>query len=188
MTSSDYVAWNQAVRESSRGSPNCIPEYLDALCKVAGGIFRLLAVCDDTPTHSCIALYIRGNGRDRYVSGRNLLYYNGPLVRELPNATPVTHSVCATSIESNESYGTNAFLRWHVVQELSDDGYTTNGPTDARQPDVARFKSQLGGELVLSIALSRPASVWDHLQQAGQLIKQGSRSHLKRTIRWHDNK
>lgn len=98
----------------------------------------------------------------------------------------VTHSVCAASIESNESHGINAFLRWHVFKELSNDGYVANDLTDAHEPDVARFKSQLGGGLVMSIELSRPASVRDHLHQAGQLIKLRSKDLIKRLIRRHD--
>jgi len=336
---SDYAAWNDAVRESPGGSVYCTPDYLDALCNVTGGQFRLLAVCDDTRIHGGIALYIRGTGKNQYVTGRYLLYYNGPFLRQLQNANSaaqeshsrrvmecleaalrdseyariqikarpsvcdyrvflaqgwrarpfysyevdlsdidrcfsrmhrnirrqirqaeksgvtvqrsqdidafydlhtktserkqfptylsrdgmseyfrilnaaglirlylgsqrdsvagtgllvllgrhaVTHSVCAASIESKESHGINAFLRWHVFQELSDEGYLANDLTDAHEPDVARFKSQLGGELVMSIELRRPASVRDHLQEARQLINQQSKHHIKRLIGWHD--
>lgn len=111
LPSSDNAAWNQAVRESSGGSTYCTPDYLSTLCNVAGGQFRLLAVCDDTRIHGGIALYVRGTGTDQYVSGRYLLYYNGPFVRELPNANSA----------SQESHSRRVMECLEVA--LSDAGY-----------------------------------------------------------------
>ena len=103
-----------------------------------------------------IRLYLAGNSnRDPYA---------GVLV--LACNHPVTHTVCAASHDGNLPPGTNAWLRWNVFLDLSNEGYTGNDLTDAHEPSVARFKRQLGARLVLSHQLNRPATVRDHTHAA----------------------
>lgn len=78
---------------------------------------------------------------------------------------PVTHTVCAASDGEFLKLGASAFLRWAVFEDLANDGYRANDLTDAELNPVTRFKSQLGGDLALSLEVSRP----DHAAfRAGQ--------------------
>lgn len=90
----DYENWDVAVSDSVGGSPYSLSTYLGALCKAAGGEFRLLAVRNETRIVGGIGLYVRPSGGRKSVRGRYLLYYNGPFVRHLPGAN-------ASSAEEN---------------------------------------------------------------------------------------
>jgi len=83
----EYSSWDEAVADSIGGSPYSTSGYLRALCNVAGGEYRLMAVCEDARIVGGIGLYVRQMQRREYVRGRYLLYYNGPFVRRLPNAS-----------------------------------------------------------------------------------------------------
>lgn len=72
---------------------------------------------------------------------------------------PVTHTVCAAADGEFLKLGASAFLRWAVFEDLAAAGYQANDLTDAELNPVTRFKSQLGGDLVLSLQVSRP----DHM-------------------------
>lgn len=69
---------------------------------------------------------------------------------------PVTHSVAAATDADFLKLGVSAFLRWSVFEDLAGAGYHANDLTDAALNQVTRFKSQLGGELVLCLQVSRP--------------------------------
>jgi len=104
LSRNDHAAWDQAVADSIGGSPYSCSAYLTALSNATGGEYRLLAVCDESRILGGIGLYIRAHGRREYVRGRYLLYYNGPFVRRISEASPIameetTHRVL-TCIES----------------------------------------------------------------------------------------
>lgn len=70
-----------------------------------------------------------------------------------------THTVCAAADGELLSTGANPFLRWSVFEHLAASGYTDNDLTDASLGPVARFKGQLGGDLVMSLVARRPRSL-----------------------------
>jgi len=72
---------------------------------------------------------------------------------------PVTHTVTAAADQELQSTGANPFLRWSVFERLAAEGYAANDLTDAMNPQVARFKAQLGGELELFLAARHPGSL-----------------------------
>ncbi len=72
---------------------------------------------------------------------------------------PVTHTVCAAADAKFLSLGASAFLRWRVFETLSAEGYQANDLTDAELNPVTHFKSQLGGDLVLNLTVSRPTGL-----------------------------
>ena len=71
---------------------------------------------------------------------------------------PVTHTVSAAADAGRQNSGSNPFLRWSVFEHLATQGYCANDLTDASLGPVARFKSQLGGDLALSFVTKRPES------------------------------
>lgn len=80
---------------------------------------------------------------------------------------PVCHTVCAGATSEHLNSGASVFLRWKVMEALMAEGYQGNDLTDAALNKVTRFKSQLGGELRLSLAVTRPSSLrWRALRQA----------------------
>ena len=72
---------------------------------------------------------------------------------------PVTHTVSAAADAAWQKSGANAFLRWSVFEYLAGKGFVANDLTDATPGPVARFKSQLGGDLALSFVATRPNSL-----------------------------
>ena len=73
----EYSAWSELVDNSPDGSVYSLPEYLEVLCSVAGGSFRILAAERDGKLVGGIALYERESRFGSHVSTRRLLYYNG---------------------------------------------------------------------------------------------------------------
>ncbi len=71
---------------------------------------------------------------------------------------PVSHTVCAGATAEHLTSGASVFLRWKALEALMEDGYQGNDLTDAALGNVTRFKSQLGGDLRLSLVVTRPPS------------------------------
>jgi len=69
---------------------------------------------------------------------------------------PVSHSVCAGADPEFMNHGTTPYLRWKAFEDLSKSGFAANDLTDAELNPVTRFKSQLGGDLVMNMVVSRP--------------------------------
>jgi hypothetical protein len=80
----------------------------------------------------------------------------------------VTHTVSAAADASRQNTGCNPFLRWSVFEHLAAKGYASNDLTDATLGTVSRFKSQLGGDLVVSLVTSRSPSASYLAQRAVQ--------------------
>lgn len=78
---------------------------------------------------------------------------------------PITHTVSAGAAEEHLTSGVSVFLRWKALEALAADGYAGNDLTDAALNDVTRFKSQLGGDLRLSMILTRQPTVRWRLQE-----------------------
>ena len=79
----------------------------------------------------------------------------------------IAHTVAAGTAAEHLRTGASVLLRWKVFEDLMNDGYTGNDLTDAALGDVTRFKSRLGGDLRLSLVLTRPPSTrWRARQQA----------------------
>ncbi len=78
---------------------------------------------------------------------------------------PVSHTVCAGATAEHLTSGASVFLRWKALEALMADGYAGNDLTDAALGKVARFKSQLGGDLRLSLVVTRPPSTRWRLHQ-----------------------
>jgi len=68
------------------------PEYLDALCRTAGGSFRILAVLKGDEIHGGVGLYERATLGARFLSGRLLLYYNGLVLQHYSSKYPSENS------------------------------------------------------------------------------------------------
>ena len=85
---SAYDAWGEFLQSSPDGSIYSSPEYLDALCRGAGGRFRLVAVRRSDEIVGGLGIYERDARSGTYVAPRLLLYYNGPVVIRSRSAYP----------------------------------------------------------------------------------------------------
>jgi hypothetical protein len=80
--------WARLARESPDGGVYALPEYLDVLCRFAGGRFRVLAVRQGGELAGGVALYERDSRYGAYVAPRRLLHYNGLVLRRYPTRYP----------------------------------------------------------------------------------------------------
>ena len=78
----------------------------------------------------------------------------------------VAHTLAAASSRSHQKSGCNAFLRWAVCEWLAERGFKAVDLTDAHNPQVARFKSQLGADVRLGLQLELPqASILEFVEK-----------------------
>ncbi len=77
----EYETWNRFVAESPAGSPYANTDYLDVLCSVGGGRFRVLVAEQGGEIAGGIALYERGSRWGVILEPRLLLQYNGFVLR-----------------------------------------------------------------------------------------------------------
>ncbi|MDN5864197.1 MAG: GNAT family N-acetyltransferase [Gammaproteobacteria bacterium] len=96
---------------------------------------------------------------------------------------PVTHTVCCATDAASLATGASAFLRWSVCEHLSDAGYKANDLTDAELSPVTRFKSQLGGKLVLNLEVMRPDRMAFRADRAARQLSVRARRRILRTLR-----
>ncbi len=78
---SAYDTWRRLVSDSEQGSAYSSPEYLEALCRAAGGRFRIVGAFRGTEIAGGVALYERQSRAGSFVAPRPLLYYNGLILR-----------------------------------------------------------------------------------------------------------
>jgi hypothetical protein len=71
----------------------------------------------------------------------------------LLGAHEVSHTASAASDPEFNKLGASAFLRWKAFEALAALGYGGNDLTDATLNPVTHFKSQLGGDLELTLVL-----------------------------------
>lgn len=88
LTSSEYGDWDRLVSDAPEGGPYHATDYLDALCRSAGGDFRLLGVHDGETLVGGTPLYERQARTGTYVEPRLLLYYNGVVLRNYDTRYP----------------------------------------------------------------------------------------------------
>ncbi len=88
LSEEQFPEWNNLVVTSPAGSVYSRTEYLDALCGVTGGNFKVLAACKGEEMLGGIALYEHKRGIIDEVTNRLLLYYNGIVLQDHPTKYP----------------------------------------------------------------------------------------------------
>lgn len=88
LASDEYAAWDRLMATAPEGSPYHASTYLEALCRSAGGSFRLLGVWDGQELVGGVPLYEREGLAGTYVQPRLLLYYNGVVLRDYDTRYP----------------------------------------------------------------------------------------------------
>jgi hypothetical protein len=92
-----------------------------------------------------------------------------------------SHTVCAGADEDYLKLGASAFLRWNAFLALHRDGYRANDLTDASLNPVTRFKSQLGGDLVPTLSISRTDSWLFRVLGTARQVRSGLLERLRRS-------
>jgi hypothetical protein len=95
---------------------------------------------------------------------------------------PVSHSVCAAADAEYLKVGSTPFLRFKVLQDLSALGYTANDLTDAALNPVTKFKSQLGGNLDLTLVIAKTDSFTFRVGETAQRIADLGKAAVRRVI------
>jgi hypothetical protein len=72
---------------------------------------------------------------------------------------PVCHVGAAATDEEFQRSGVSAYLRWKSFEAMSALGYVAADLTDAALNSVTHFKSQLGGELEMTLSIDAPRSL-----------------------------
>lgn len=121
----EYPAWDQFVTKSNSGSVYSRPAYLETLCEVAGGKYRILAVFKGEKMVGGMGLYEVSSRLGRYLSNRMLLYYNGLILDhgDLKSPASQTSQTIATTglIEeflAGQKYARLAVRNRHSVNDL----------------------------------------------------------------------
>ena len=83
-----YGDWDRLVNASPEGSPYHTTDYLDVLCRCAGGAFEILGVYDGQELVGGIPLYERASSTGTFVEPRLLLYYNGLVLKDYQTKYP----------------------------------------------------------------------------------------------------
>lgn len=111
LNQSEYELWNNFVAKSSYGSIYSTSEYLDILCGVTDGNFKILTAKQGDEIIGGVGLYERNSSQGVYVSSRLLLYYNGIVLRDYdtkyPSQSASRHINTMTALEealSTEDY------------------------------------------------------------------------------------
>jgi hypothetical protein len=85
---SELDQWDHLVASSLDGSVYSTPAYLDVLCGVAGGSFRVVGVWLGDQLSGGIALYVSPHWYGAYAGPRLLLYYHSPVLRHYDSTYP----------------------------------------------------------------------------------------------------
>ncbi len=93
----------------------------------------------------------------------------------LADGHPVTHTVSAASDDDHSRTGASPFLRWKVCEELGREGYAFNDLTGAAPGPVTRFKTQLGGDLEVSMEVVWTSARFRVRQVPAALNRRGRR-------------
>ncbi|GAA0717956.1 GNAT family N-acetyltransferase [Dokdonella soli] len=96
---------------------------------------------------------------------------------------PVTHTLSAGADAEFLNLGASAFLRWKVFEDLARRGYKANDMTDAALNPVTHFKSQLGGDLMMCLEISRPDHPVLRLGERAISIPRRAKRRLLRMLR-----
>jgi len=83
LTEQDFDAWDDWVaRQQRSGSIYSTAQYLDILCRSAGGSFSVVAVRDNASFAAGLGIYRRQIFGHEMIAQRMLLAYNGPVLRD----------------------------------------------------------------------------------------------------------
>jgi len=96
----EYDEWNDLVSRSPDGSIFSLPQYLEILCRAAGGRFSLLGVRWGGELAGGVALYESDSRYGPHVSPRHLLSYNGIVLRRYETKYPSQQSARHVKIMS----------------------------------------------------------------------------------------
>jgi len=83
-----FPEWNRFVTSSPSGSIYSRTDYLDTLCSVTGGQFKVLAAYKGEQMVGGIALYEQKRTILTEITNRLLLYYNGIVLQDNPTKYP----------------------------------------------------------------------------------------------------
>lgn len=124
LTEEMYGSWNRLLAGSPQGSIYSTPEYLDVLCAVAGGRFKILGVLRGDELVAGTALYEAPSMFGTAVSNRLLLYYNTLILAESTSRYPSQRAAQELEIlsllEQHLAATTYARLRLHNRWPLFD--------------------------------------------------------------------
>jgi len=84
----EFDEWSHLVSKSPDGSIYSLPQYLEVLCRTAGGRFSVLGVRYGGELAGGVALYERDSRYGTHVSPRVLLSYNGIVLRRYDTRYP----------------------------------------------------------------------------------------------------
>jgi len=84
----EFDEWTALVSESPEGSIYSLPQYLEILCRAAGGRFSILVVRNGGELAGGVALYESASRYGTHVSPRMLLSYNGVVLRRYETRYP----------------------------------------------------------------------------------------------------
>jgi hypothetical protein len=109
----EYDEWERLVAASPDGSIYATPAYLDTLCTVGGGRFRILGVRRLDRIIGGLPLYERPSRKGAFVSPRLLLYYLGPVLSRSVSSYPSQQSAqtIATMGALADALGTLGFAK-----------------------------------------------------------------------------
>ena len=88
LADSELALWARLVAGSPDGSIYSTSEYLDVLCSVGGGSFRVVGVWQGEELCGGIALYVLPRWYGPHAAPRLLLYYHSPVVRYYDSKYP----------------------------------------------------------------------------------------------------
>jgi hypothetical protein len=88
LSESEYDRWRTFVNAASSGSIYSLPEYLDILCAVGDGTFRIITAFQGDEIVGGLGLYEMRVAGATCVSSRLLLYYNGLVLKDYDSRYP----------------------------------------------------------------------------------------------------
>lgn len=83
-----HAQWDDFVAKAPAGSVYSNTDYLSALCRATGGVFRVVGVFKGDQLFGGIALYEKKTRSGRILSNRLLLYYNGIVLASPTSSYP----------------------------------------------------------------------------------------------------
>jgi Acetyltransferase (GNAT) domain len=174
---SAYGEWDGFVAASPDGAIYATAAYLDVLCAVAGGRFRILAVRRGDELAGGVALYERHSPFGDYVSPRLLLYYNGLVLRRYETKYPSqqtardieTLRLLAEAIDAAR-YGQVLLKSRETVKDL--------------RPFITRGWSARPGYSYV-VPLADPPALWQRMEQ--NLRRLVTRCETRDRLSWGDD-
>lgn len=151
----EYGDWDRLVATAPEGSPYHGSDYLDVLCRCAGGDFRVLGVRDGEELVGGVPLYERSALTGTYVKPRLLLYYNGVVLRDYDTRYP--SRVTSRHLGIMEALERGLSARGYVGVELR-----CRSPRVDLRPFLARkWEARPGYTYV--VPLADPGALWNRI-------------------------